>query len=539
MYLQHSKVSQNASLLLRKAWIHKYRTLVLGVGGLFFLRFIAAYAYRLQSTYLDTAGFLELIDRKSVFQPLNGDYFRSARGLVPLINTGPEKICSVIPFTNFGDPSFFGIHPYLIATPISALSWLLPFSTVYIAAAFLTVAVVIGLVAVYFFLTRLEVSRLTVAFFILAILIYPVLVQSLGGQAYFDRLMFGPGVLLVLLVWWSKFRSTSVWKWICVSGFVLALISERGAALASLLMVGYLFLLHGKECIKIRELRRVLIFGVAIFCYLATWATRWQDYESYGQISITLMRSRVSGLFSDPVLPMTKVFLLTSVGFFFLALFSGRAFVILLISMASNVLISVGGAELTGFRTHYHQTYLPVAIAAAAIGLFNLDKWFREIESYAPAKLLRLFIGPILIAAVCVTAVDQVYSGSTKLFFLETQDILITRKETYEDWVDKAQAYQEIGEYVKDLPKGTVSVPEGLTPAFFLAGIEDVEYWPMGVGKAEVLVVPSDGGGPNPYPLGFWGDIETLRGCLRSELGTKYNQLIGFDSGPTEIFVLK
>ena len=200
MYLQHSKVSQNASLLLRKAWIHKYRTLVLGVGGLYFLRFIAAYAYRLQSTYLDTAGFLELIDRKSVFQPLKGDYFRSARGLVPLINTGPEKICSVIPFTNFGDPSFFGIHPYLIATPISALSWLLPFSTVYIAAAFLTVAVVIGLVAVYFFLTRLEVSRLTVAFFILAILIYPVLVQSLGGQAYFDRLMFGLGVLLLLLV---------------------------------------------------------------------------------------------------------------------------------------------------------------------------------------------------------------------------------------------------------------------------------------------------------------------------------------------------
>ena len=116
---------------------------------------------------------------------------------------------------------------------------------------------------------------------------------------------------------------------------------------------------------------------------------------------------------------------------------------------------------------------------------------------------------------------------------------MITRKGTYEDWVDQAQAYQEIGEYVKDLPKGTVSVPEGLTPAFFLAGIEDVEYWPMGVGKAEVLVVPVDGGGPNPYPVGFWGDTETLRTCLRSELSTKYNQLIGFDNGPTEIFVLK
>lgn len=539
MYQQHSKVSQVASLFLRNAWVHKYRTLVLGLVAWFFLRFVASYAYRLQLSYTDTAGFLELIDRKSLLEPLQGDYFRSARGLVPLINTGTEKICSVIPFTNFGELSFFGIHPYLIATPISAVSWLFPFSTVYIAALFLTATVVFGLASVYIFLNKLAVPRLTIACLVISVTAYPVLVQSLGGQAYFDRLMFGPGVLLVLLVWWSKFRSLSVWKWICVCGFVLALISERGAALASLVMVGYLFLLHGKDCLRSPELRRVFILGAAIFCYLLTWAFRWQAYDSYGQISVTLMRSRLGELFSDSLFPMTKVFLLTSIGFFILSLFAGRVFLILLISMASNLLISVGGAELTGFGTHYHQTYLPVVIATAAIGLFNLDKWLRRTKSPEPAKLLRLFIGPILVATICVTAVTQVYSGSTNLFFQQTRDILITRKVTFDDWVAKARAYQEIGEYVKELPKGTVSVPEGLMPALFLAGIEDVEYWPMGVGKADVLVVPMDGDGPNPYPVGFWGDTETLRTCLKSELSTKYNQLIGFDNGPTEIFILK
>ena len=539
MYLQQSKVSQVASHFLRNAWVHKHRTLVLGLGGWFFLKFIAAYAYRLQLGYTDTAGFLELIDRRSLLEPLQGDYFRSARGLVPLLNTGPEKICSVIPFTNIGDPSFFGIHPYLIATPISALSWLLPFSTVYIAAASLTVAVVLGLASVYFFLANLLISRLTIVFFILATLTYPVLVQSLAGQAYFDRLMFGPGVLLVLLVWWSRFRSIVVWKWICISGFVLALISERGAALAALLMVGYLFLLHGKDCFRTCELRRIFLSGVAIFSYLIIWSTRWQAYDTYGQISLITMRSRFMDLFSDSTFPMTKVFFLTSIGFFLLALFSGKALVVLIISMASNLLISIGGAELTGFYTHYHQTYLPVTIAAAAIGVVNLVQKLSGIRKSHLAKYSKLIIGPVLIAVICATAVTQVYSGSTSLFLQRTQDVLVTRKITYDDWVFKSRAYQEIGEYVKELPKGTVSVPEGLMPALFLAGVKDVEYWPMGVGKAEVLVVPMDESGPNPYPVGFWGDIETLRGCLRSEIESKYNQLIGFDIGRTEIFVLK
>ena len=539
MYQQQSKVSQAANLFLRNVWIHKYRTLAFGLGIWFFLRFVAAYAYRLQLGYTDTAGFLELIDRKSVFEPLKGDYFRSARGLGTLINTSTEKICSVIPFTNFGDPSFFGIHPYLIATPISAISWLLPFSTVYIAALFLAVSVVFGLGSVCFFLKKLAVSRLTITFLIISILAYPVLVQSLGGQAYFDRLMFGPGIVLVLLVWWSKYRSLSVWKWICLCGVVLALISERGAALASLLMIGYLLLLHGKACFQSPELRRVFILGMAIFCYLATWALRWQAYDSYGQISVTLMRSRLGNLFSDSLFPMTKVFLLTSIGFFILSLFAGRAFLILLISMASNLLISVGGAELTGFGTHYHQTYLPVVIATAAIGLLNLDRWLRGMGTDQPAKLLRLFVGPILIAIVFFTAVSQVYSRSTSSFVEQTVDIWITRESTLDYWEKQSHDYQQIGEYVAKLPEGTVSVPEGLMPALFLAGVADVEYWPMGVGKAEVLVVPVDSGGPNPYPVGFWGDTETLRTCLRSELSTKYNQLIGFDNGPTEIFVLK
>ena len=527
-------LGQFGSLILSK----KLQILFGAIVALYLHRFITSYSYRLELSYTDTAGFLELIGHNSPFKPLQGDYFRSARGLVPLLNTGPDKICSVLPFKNFGDPSFFGIHPYLISLPLSAISWLVPVRTIYFAAAILTASIVIGIVALVLFMRKLKVSLATILLVVVSIGFYPVLVQSLDGQAYFDRLMFGPGIVLFLLVWWTKYKSIDVWKWICFLSILLAMISERGAALAALIAVGYTTLLHGKQIFKKPELRWVLLTGVCVFVYFYIWATLWQSYSAYGNLSFALARNRFTALLDDPLYPMTKVFVFTSLAFLCAAVFSGRGFLVLIVSLLSNLLVSVGGAELTGFATHYHQTYLPVIIAAAIIGITRLDTFLQQVKPTGIGKTGIVVLGASLLYAVTTTAKFNVYENDSQRLFGQTRNIWWTSPEVMGAYSDQSESFREIGIFVKGLPGGTVSVPEGLMPTLFQSGIKDVEYYPVGVGVAEIVVAAVDENGPNPYPFGFWGDTETLRSCLQNVLSEKYTLIKSFRNSTVQIYVL-
>ena len=260
---------------LRKADLLKSVVLILGIFA--YWKIVEAYAIRIGASYTDTAGFLELTNQSNILKPLQSDYFRSAHGLGLMVSTAPEKICGLLPQINLGSSIFFSIHPYLIAFPLSIISWLIPVNSAVLAANLLLMSVIGGMIALAVFMRKLDVSVIGITIFILAILCYPVLSQSLLGQPYFDRLMFGPGVVLFLLLWWSKHRSVKVWKWICVDSLVLALISERGAALAVLLAVGYLILLHGRQVIVKYELRMILATGTSVLLYLYMWQTRWQN----------------------------------------------------------------------------------------------------------------------------------------------------------------------------------------------------------------------------------------------------------------------
>ena len=516
----------------------KLRVFFLVIVVLYLHRFITSYSYRLEQSYTDTSGFLDLISRGSLFKPLHGDYFRSAHGVEGLVGTGPDKICSVLPFKNFGNPSFFVAHPYLIATPLLAISWLVPVKTAYFGAAILTTSIVVGLVALALFMRKLNVSRVTILLVMVSVGFYPVLVQSLYGQAYFDRLMFGPGIVLFLLVWWTKYQTLDVWKWICFIAVLLALISERGAALAALISVGYTVLLHGKQSLLKPELRWILITGISIFSYFYIWITHWQSYSSYGQLSFTGARNRFVTLLDDPLYPMTKIFVLTSLAFLFIAVFSGRGFLILIVSLLSNLLISVGGAELTGFLTHYHQTYLPVIIAAAIIGITRLDIFLQKLKPKSVGKIGIVVLGSLLLYSVTATAKPNIYGDDSRRLFDETRKMWWTTPSEMRVYKDQVESFQEIAKFVNDLPSGTVSVPEGLMPIMLVSGIKDVEYYPVGVGVAEIVVASVDENGPNPYPYGFWGDTETLRSCLQNVLSEKYTLVKSFRNSTVQIYVI-
>lgn len=510
---------------LRKANLPKLAVLIFGI--VTFWKIVEAYAIRIGVGYTDTAGFLELTNRSNIFKPLQSDFFRSAHGLGLMVSTAPEKICGLLLQTNLGSSSFFSIHPYLIAFPLSIISWLVTVNAAVLAANLLLMSVIGGLIALVVFMRKLDVPMIGITIFILAILCYPVLSQSLLGQPYFDRLMFGPGVSLFLLLWWSKYRSVRVWKYICVDSLVLALVSERGAALAVLLAVGYLILLHGRQVIVKYELRMVLVTGMSVLLYLYMWQTRWQNYSAYSGMSFRSLTGEFNSIFQLPISEMNQVFYLTSIVFIVAALFAGRGLLIVFISFLPNLLFTVGGAELTGFLTHYHQTYLPVVVAAAAVGMSRISNFAvfgrQRVSKTIVAVLLGacMFFGQAMVNSIHFISASQpdLYTSARSVWVPFTDDF----KDANAGSRSRRDQLKEIADLVKSLSPSAVSAPEDLMPALFLGGTRDVEYWPVGVGKASVVVAPFRDGVPVVSPYGHaQSSIPNLESCVGRMLDTEY-----------------
>ena len=520
-----SKLNIIKSRGLRKADFAKCVLLVIGI--VVYLQVVEAYANRIRAGYTDSAGFLELTNRSNVFTPLNSDYYRSTSGLGLMVSTAPDKICGLLPQVNLGGSNFFSIHPYLIAFPLSIISWLIPVDAAVLAANLLLMSVIGGLIALVVFMRKLDVPVIGITIFIFAILCYPVLSQSLLGQAYFDRLMFGPGVSLFLLLWWSNHRSVRVWKWICVDSLVLALISERGAALAVLLAVGYLILLHGRQVIMKYELRMILATGTSIFLYLYMWQTKWQNYSPYGEIRLQSLVDKFGSLFQLPIGEMNQVFYLTSIVFVVVALFAGRGLLIVFISFLPNLLFTIGGAELTGFLTHYHQTYLPVVVAAAAVGMCRITNTAVFGHQRLSKTIVAILVGAsIFFGQAMVSSINFISAGQPNLF----KSVLLVWVPSTEGFTDakfesrsRRDQLKEIADVVESLNPSAVSAPEDLMPALFLGGTRDVEYWPVGVGKASVVVAPFRDGVPVVSPYGHsQASIPNLELCVGQTLDTEY-----------------
>lgn len=349
---------------------------------------IRAYANRISIGYVDSAGFMELISKSGLTKPMQSVYFTSASGLFSLYGESSQKICDMIPEAYTGTRSVFRGHPYLLSVFGSAISWITNLPPNIVAACMLVGSFVLGFFSISFFLIKNHVSVISTAVFGFTICCYPVLTQSLLGQPYFDRMIFGPAISLVLLIWSSKYRYYNKWKLICILTILLALISERGAALAGLVSFGYLFMLHGKRVFLQRELLYIWLSGSLSLLFFIIWYQVWQVSPYYSKISAQSILNRFDSLFSEPYYDATKLFFVVSASFMILGLFAGRGFVLLVIATVPNLFISVGGAELTGFSTHYHQIYLPILLAASTLGFTKIANLTRRIVRPPIAKVL-------------------------------------------------------------------------------------------------------------------------------------------------------
>ena len=495
---------------------------------------------RIETGYADAAGFLELISPDSLSRPLESDYFASVGGLFELNGAKADQVCDVLSNVNQTKRNVIGGHPYLLSIPIAMISRFIPASESWVAAVLQSISIFGGLLALQVFMRKNGLRLIPQIMILIAIMCYPVLLRSSIGQIYFDRFLFGPVISLILLIWWMRYRSTKVWPYVVGLLILTALISERGAMLSGLLGVGYLVLLFGRGAVKTREVRWVFLCGSGSLLWVFIWSSKIQESIYYGSLTpIKMIRDYLS-IIVHPTRPPLQGFLLASLTLLVLGIASGRLIFLVLLTYSMNITVPVTLLSLDNFYTHYHQVYLPVIVASAVIGFTQISNFLaRNYEK-------KVFISQSLVGvALCVTSL-MVWSSNTLQTNVGTTSILRSTwlpigSSSHEVATQGARSRSEVAKYAVQVGRkqgnGDIrpitSAPEPIMPALFLAGAKDVEYWPVGVGVADIVIAPYINGIPNVFPYSDpQGTAGVLSKCVQSALDERYVLVKTFGDSP-------
>ena len=171
-----------------------------------------------------------------------------------------------------------------------------------------------------------------------------------------------------------------------------------------------------------------------------------------------------------------------------LSIFSKRYFIIVLGALLPNLLISIGGAEKTGFWTHYHAVYFPILIGFSTIAIAKIG----TIQT----KLVPIAISLLMIIYNLFINIDD-DSKVFKTNSIEEARGVLNRYIELHPNSDLNKSLTINGNYFFDLAKSipkdiTVSSPEILMPALVKNGNRLVDYFPIGLGINEYLIAQVD-----------------------------------------------
>jgi hypothetical protein len=152
-----------------------------------------------------------------------------------------------------------------------------------------------------------------------------------------------------------------------------------------------------------------------------------------------------------------------------------------------NLLITIGGAELNGWTTHYHTMYLPFLIFAASVGYLQLIHRFNKGIFRRTLPLM------VCVYALLVVGLLNPYTGKFEdnNFFVSFKNGVLGKISSY--YVDPHQSYERNATgLLKSLdtliPQGAkVSAIEGVMPALYRSRF--LSLYPMDMASADYLVI--------------------------------------------------
>lgn len=284
--------------------------------------------------------------------------------------TAKEMENMPLPAKNYGEDNVFIYHVipvYYLAAP---LVWILPMNLV--MGLIMAISFLGFLALLYLFLRERGVGTIMALVFCLLISAHPAWNQSVFGQVYSDRLFLIVGMFLITTVADKKVK---LWRLFLAVFLVLAMI-ERMLVVSGIFLIMYSFLYRANLGTK----QKKIIFGLGLVVLL--WAgviikfylrnPFYTNYFSFNSIE-SLKNFVMSMLVLNEQLKLFLVFNLAPL--IILGVWEWRAAAIALVMLLPNIFGGVGGAEKTGWSTHYHSTYFPFWAWAVSGGFINFYRW--------------------------------------------------------------------------------------------------------------------------------------------------------------------
>lgn len=308
------------------------------------------------------------------------------------------------------DSNHFKFHTYPILYPISALLYIFtaPLVTHFIDIFSFTSFLLIS----YLILRKFSTPIAYAAIATLMISLHPAWSWSILGQPFVDRIFLPFGLLAIYSLDYLKSNKLSL-IFITICGLIV----EK-----AILYCGVFLILHTMLNYRSLETKDRLVrvgFGIILIITFEVitkiYLTSNPYYSSFIQFSFTHYINLLSdqrftnGIFSLLLLngPILLLILWTS----------PKLFIVTLAMMVPNLIGNIGGAEKTGYATHYHTLYFPFLIYAfcRSIGYISEKLYFKS----RVVKVLIfsfLFINSIIYYAVDFTSQQTIYLNFQRNF---------------------------------------------------------------------------------------------------------------------------
>jgi hypothetical protein len=409
----------------------------------------------------------------------------------PLFGLPAQEVCArPLAFVVGAPYNVLGNHAYVALYAVAALAGV---TGTEVAFALLHSAAHVGvLVLPYWFLRRRGVPVLASLAFGVLVAAYPAWSLSAAGDYYMDRLAMP---LLLWLLYLLHHRAEAApgaprprLAAIAALAIAAALFTERSA----IMVLGALsfFVVFHPALRRDRDFLRMLaVVAAAVLAYLAWYFGVMYEGIAGGGHLVKQSTHSLDALLARLTHPGMRPFLATNLVFLgWLALLSGwRPLLLAAGAMLPNVVISIGGAEYTGWGTHYHTMYIPFLVYAASLG-------YAKVVDGVAFRWARTGLALVVVLAAAVLARN--FDPYTAHWSRKNPSLsahwggagmawrFFRHRSESSEWV-AARAARSIAGVI---PAGaSVSAVEGAMPAVY-AG-RRLSMYPVGLDSADYLVV--------------------------------------------------
>lgn len=342
----------------------------------------------------------------------------------------------------------FDSHTYYIAYIIAAASKIFDLNAIYYTTkvfGFFTL-----LYLVYRILRENNIDLAPSLLFTALIFVHPAFSLAMSGQIYIDRL-FLPFAMLFL--YFLHKQELNVWG-LYIPAFFVCLISERAPLMLGIFTIGYL-LLFWNTLEKERKIHLALIGTMLLSFALYTLNALSHSTGLYYTKSTFLPSSLedLIGRFSNPSftdnLIVFAIFSFVFLGVF--SIFRWRLFLLAFVMLLPNIVGNIGGAEKTGYLTHYHTLYFPFLVFASTLGYIKMIDMIKTKKSYR--TILRL-----IFVLVLLSAASSPYNRNISLKNITHENALTIDAGLYPEIFNENSPLRH---YIADFDKMNEIIPDG------------------------------------------------------------------------------